>query len=120
VAPQRDAHVGESLREVPSPWKILGRRLNPFRKTLEVPNILQILGRTTMLGSIHQLNLVRGQADYYLRVPVEQYGMLDFEAIDEIVEAGYRYAVEEIQQWSGLARDHSSTLGAGASCRHGD
>jgi predicted acylesterase/phospholipase RssA/CRP-like cAMP-binding protein len=120
VAPQRGAHVQKSLRDFPSPWKILGRRLNPFQKSLEVPNILQILGRTTMLGSIHQLNLVRGQADYYLRVPVEQYGMLDFEAIDEIVEAGYRYAVEEIQQWSGLARDHSSTLGAGASCRHGD
>jgi predicted acylesterase/phospholipase RssA len=108
VAPQRDARLAESFRDFPSPWKLLFHRLNPFGRPLQVPSILQILGRTTMLGSIHHQNTVKRESDHYLSVPVEKYGMLEFDAIDEIAEAGYRCAVEELRRRPELARLRAS------------
>jgi NTE family protein/lysophospholipid hydrolase len=110
VAPQRDVRLDKGIREYPSAWKILSNRLHPFRKAPEVPGILQILGRTTMLGSIHHLNVVKAESDHYLSVPVQEYGMLEFEAIERIAEAGYRCAVEELRRRPELARLGASTL----------
>ena len=36
--------------------------------------------------------------DLCLRPPIDEFGVLEFEAIDRIVEVGYRYACEKLEQ----------------------
>jgi predicted acylesterase/phospholipase RssA len=102
VAPKRDVELGPGFSEYPSPWQVLWNRLWPFGGRRRIQAIPQIMARTTMLSSIHRVNAVKTGADYYLRPPVEQFGMLEFDAIDRIVESGYRYALESTEGWGSL------------------
>ena len=76
----------------PSPWHLLGRRLSPVHEEAEVPGLMSILTRTAVLGSIANDARARDAADLYLRMPVDAFGMLEMDRIDEIVEAGYAYS----------------------------
>jgi NTE family protein/lysophospholipid hydrolase len=99
VNDKSDLLVDDSCTPIPSPWKILWRRINPFAKTLDVPGILSILGRTSLLGSIHKLNEVMRDVDLYLNPPVGAFGILENDSLEEIAEAGYRYGRERIAEW---------------------
>jgi CRP-like cAMP-binding protein/predicted acylesterase/phospholipase RssA len=76
----------------PSPWELLWRRLSPFHDEVRVPGLMSILTRAAVLGSIARDTLARDAADLYLRMPVEGFGMLEMDRIDEIVEAGYAHS----------------------------
>jgi predicted acylesterase/phospholipase RssA len=82
-----------------SGWHLLVDRLNPFCSTPRLPNITQILSRAATLGSIYHCESARRMADLYLRPPVERIGMLEWKALDDIAEVGYRYAAEQIAEW---------------------
>jgi predicted acylesterase/phospholipase RssA len=82
-----------------SGWRLLIERLNPFRSASQLPNIAQILSRTATLASIYHRESARHLADLYLQPPVERIGMLEWKALDEIAELGYRYASERIAAW---------------------
>ena len=97
VSPEKDLTV--ECEQFPSPWKVLWDRIFPSQKTINVPNILDLLMRATMVGSIHQTNAVKIAADLYLQPPVERFKLLDFKAFDEIVTAGYEYARKELAVW---------------------
>ena len=56
-----------------------------------------VLMRTTEVGSNAKTNEVKRDADLCLRPPIDQYGVLEFEAIDRIVDVGYRYAQEKLE-----------------------
>jgi hypothetical protein len=64
-----------------------------------MPSISDILIRTLLLSSAARTRAVSRSADYYLRVPIDRFGMLEFEAIDAIVETGYRHTVEQLAGW---------------------
>lgn len=102
VAPQRDVEVPVGLTDYPSPWRIVWSGLWPFGPRRRIPAIPQILFRTTMLGSIQRINSVKAITDFYLRPPVEEFGMLEFDAIDRIVDAGYRHARDQMAGWKAL------------------
>ncbi len=99
VAPKRDIEVPDGCLEYPSAWQIIRQRFLPLRLRRRIPTLPQLVFRTTMLGSISRVNTVKAIADFYLRPPVEAYGMLQFDAIDEIVDVGYRYAKAEPGKW---------------------
>lgn len=99
VNPKEDAGIDSSLEEFPSPWKILLQHLSPRKKKLKLPNIFTLLTRANMLGSIRQAKEAARTADYYLEPPITGYGIMEFEAIEEIVEVGYHYAGEKIDEW---------------------
>lgn len=101
VSPKKDVRLSSGLERFPSPWQLLAARLNPFKQAPRVPGILQVLGRTTMLGSVHYGEAVKEQADFRLDLPLERFSILDFAAIDRIVAAGYSYARQEIAAWEG-------------------
>ena len=54
VSSKSDLLVDESCTPIPSPWKIIYSRLNPFVKTLNPPSILSVMGRASLLGSIYR------------------------------------------------------------------
>ena len=108
ITPSRDVEIDKSCTEFPSPWTVLLSRINPFQKPVKAPNILQIMARVSTISSIQRQNDVRREADHYLRPPVQRFGMLEFEAIDAIVQAGYRYAKEKVKELQESPRDSQS------------
>jgi predicted acylesterase/phospholipase RssA len=103
VSPSRDKDftIDDTFKGIPSPSRILWSRLNPLKESINFPNIIDVMIRTTMLSSVHKANWVQAEADLYLRPPVDHFGLIEYEAIDEIVQAGYEHAQEKIQEWKG-------------------
>lgn len=97
VSPEEDVAVDFS--ELPSPWKVFWSRVLPWRKPVKIPTILDILMRTTMLGSASRLRMVREQVDLLLEPPIHSFGMLEFESIDALIEVGYVHAKEALETW---------------------
>jgi NTE family protein/lysophospholipid hydrolase len=82
--------------EIPSPWKYLRSRLLPFAKRVEVPFIADVIMRTTDVSSSQKTREVKRDADLCLRPPIDRFGTLELELLDEIVDVGYRYAKEKL------------------------
>jgi predicted acylesterase/phospholipase RssA len=82
-------------------WKSIGDRLNPFTESKPAPNILDVLQRTAMMNSSQNAKsaLASNQADLLLTPPLEEFGLLDWNALEGLYEAGYRYATEALSQW---------------------
>ena len=89
------------LPEFPSPWQFLRSRILPFASRIEVPHIVDVLIRTTDVSSSQKTREVKRNADVCLRPPIDAYGVLQFEALDEIAEVGYRYAKAKIEELRG-------------------
>jgi NTE family protein/lysophospholipid hydrolase len=93
--PQEVYQLDEHL----SGWRVLWNRLNPFATKMHVPNIIAILARTTILSSASTRAARTAHADLLLTPPVEQFGLFDLKASEEMVEASYLYAREQIAAW---------------------
>jgi NTE family protein/lysophospholipid hydrolase len=91
----------EEFGDTDMTWKTLGDRLNPFSESKPAPHILYVLQRTAMINSSRnaQNALPSNQADLLLTPALEEFGLLDWNAHDELYEAGYRYASEALSQW---------------------
>lgn len=63
-----------------------------------LPRILQIVLRASLLPSSSLAKQMREEADLYLAPPVEQFDLFGWNALDEIVEAGYRHTREVIDR----------------------
>lgn len=81
----------------PSPWWVAYQKLVPWRHPQDLPTVLDILLRSTTLSSVQKKVQVKADADLYLCPPIDRYGMLEFSAIDAIVEAGYRHTCEKLE-----------------------
>lgn len=57
-------------------------------------SLLDILFRTATLTSESGIKSRAARADAYLRMPVDGVGMFDWKRLDEIVDRGYRFAME--------------------------
>ena len=99
VSPQRDLVVDPNCRELPSSWRILWSRINPWAEPLNVPTILAIIMRTLMLSSVHSSHLVMKHVDLAIRPPVDSFGIFDWHLLDKIVDAGYQCARKELEDW---------------------
>lgn len=60
------------------------------------PRLSEILVRSAMLSSATTVDLAAERADVYVRMPSQDFGMFDWKRIDELVELGYRYAMEQL------------------------
>ena len=89
------------LPEFPSPWQFLRSRILPFATRIEVPHIVDVLMRTTDVSSSQKTRDVKRNADVCLRPPIDAYGVLQFESLDEIADVGYRYAKAKMEELRG-------------------
>lgn len=99
VSPRKELTVNELYSEMPSGWKVLRSRLNPFEKTINVPGIMATMMRTLMVASNRKSREVEIAAEFYLRPPIDHFRPDDYRKIQEIVEVGYQYTREEIRGW---------------------
>eukprot|EP00546_Thalassionema_frauenfeldii_P019367 CAMPEP_0178906706 /NCGR_PEP_ID=MMETSP0786-20121207/6970_1 /TAXON_ID=186022 /ORGANISM="Thalassionema frauenfeldii, Strain CCMP 1798" /LENGTH=1130 /DNA_ID=CAMNT_0020578435 /DNA_START=61 /DNA_END=3454 /DNA_ORIENTATION=+ len=71
---------------------LLVNSLNPFVETVRVPSMGELSHKLIWVSSVNQRESVQANADLFLKPPVQQYGTLDYDKLDEIIEVGYEYA----------------------------
>jgi len=98
-----DAPLVAEMSGWPHLWRMMfaGAAEHPF------PNIAQILSRTVLIGSVHGAQDQVRHSDLYLDPALEGIGMGSFDAIDRVVEEGYRHAVTRIAAWQSQTGDHA-------------
>jgi NTE family protein/lysophospholipid hydrolase len=97
VSPERDLEIRDE--RLPSPWKVLLGWCVPFAKPPRHPNIVDLMMRTTLLGSIQKSDTVKKTVDLYIQPPLSRFGMNQFKALEQIAEAGYRHATLAVNDW---------------------
>ncbi|MBN2147380.1 MAG: cyclic nucleotide-binding domain-containing protein [Anaerolineales bacterium] len=80
-----------------SGWQALWARLSPFSRRVRAPNLLDIVAGIVYSNNRYRLNEVLHCADLLIRVPVEAYGLLEFDKYSQIIELGYQSAKEQLQ-----------------------
>jgi len=101
VSPQEPISVPEDIGETLSGWRILRSRLNPFETALQVPSLFEVLYRTATLSSELMSKVTQQLADILLVPPLERFGTLSFDQIDEIIAVGYRDTVRRLHAVEG-------------------
>lgn len=93
-----------TCERVPTPWEAVRSR---FRNGsgIRFPSIFEVVLRASLLHSSFRETASVLEADLSVHPAVEEFGLLDFERIDDIVEAGYRKAHAAITQWREQAVD---------------
>lgn len=106
VTPAVDLTVPEPFEPQTSGWKVLWERIRPWGRSSPLPSLLSILTRVTLLSSVASRNRLMSEqfADLYLQLPVQRWGMLDFDAIDDIAREGYEMAIVPVRTWSDSLR----------------
>lgn len=79
-----------------SGWQVLWRRLNPFTPALKVPTMGNIMVRVAILNDAQLIKTNRSLADLYLRLPAGRHGLLEFQALEPIIEGAYRFTRERL------------------------
>jgi predicted acylesterase/phospholipase RssA len=82
-----------------SGWQVLWRRLNPIATPMQVPTVLSILTRTLDVNGMYRTGAIRHLADLVVQLPLEEFGILEFEAYERIVKIGYDTTRECLEDW---------------------
>jgi NTE family protein len=100
-----DVSPPHELKSIPdygnsfSGWRELWSRFNPLRANAPVPNILLVLMRTLEFGGISYRTQKAQLADLIIAPPMLAFERTDFHLAADIVETGYRCALETISEW---------------------
>jgi NTE family protein len=100
VSPPEKLWLDREYRDFPSPWRVLLSRLNPFGRPIRVPSITGILMSAASLPRVGH-GVGEQTADLVFEPPVAGHKLLDWHCLDQLVEIGYRSAVQTIARWAG-------------------
>jgi predicted acylesterase/phospholipase RssA/CRP-like cAMP-binding protein len=87
-------HFGSSL----SGWQALVGGLSPFPEAVKAPHLFSIVAGLVEGICRYRLNEVWRSADLLIKVPVQPYGLLEFDRYAEIIDAGYRAAQVQLKE----------------------
>ena len=84
-----------------SGWWVLLNRLNPFGANYgKIPGIDDIQSRLAYVSSVKQLEDAKHLENcLYLSPPVRPFAIMEFGKCTEIVDVGYKYGRDIVQQW---------------------
>ncbi len=89
-----------------SGWRLLWRRLLDLLRGRKAPRLHlgDIVARASEVASVRIAREIQARTPIALRIepPVSSYQMLDFAAIEPIVEAGYTFAAARAEEWKRL------------------
>jgi len=108
VAVHEELKVPE--REVPSIGSHLYRKFIRREPGYRMPNLVDVILRTTTLASYRKSLDDAALLDVALHPPVGEYGMMDIARYAEIVERGYRYTRENGEMLKGFATQRRSAV----------
>lgn len=98
VSPDVELVVDPLMKLAPTPWQVLKNKLRGRPASAGFPSLFQIIYRTALLSSIRTGKEGRGAVAMYLEPPTEPFETFQMDALDRIIEAGYRYASEELRK----------------------
>jgi NTE family protein/lysophospholipid hydrolase len=99
VTARVDVGADAAFRDTPSAWQLLRGRLDPFTPRRRAPTLYKILLRTTMLSSAQSMERLKDSVDLYIQPPVEGFDLLDWKAMDRVVDLGYRAGEKAVRAW---------------------
>ena len=101
ASPFRDRAETYAFGPSLSGWQLLWSRLNPAAKRIRAPSLFATLMRVTEVSTVYRTSSqsFRRLADLFIHVPVERFGIVEFERYPEIIAAGYQVAREQIAAW---------------------
>lgn len=88
--------AGEGVETPWSAWEFFRRLIWKRKETLPLPSIVKILLRSALVSSDEATSRQRLAADIVFRPPAAHVDLLDWQAMDEVIEIGYRHALEVI------------------------
>jgi NTE family protein len=97
--------LGELADGSMSGWRLLWRRLFPWGKREgRALHIADVLARASEVAAVRIARTIRAETPITLWIepPTEGHRMLDFDAIDTIVDDGYRFASAHVDEWKRL------------------
>ena len=86
-----------------SGWRVLLQRLRPSRQRARYPSIIGTMMRATSVNSKHQGAAADALADLVVRYPVQEFGNLEFDRYDALIDIGYRAGMESLAAWAPAA-----------------
>ena len=100
VSPPEDfletADYGNSI----SGWRVLWNMVVPRRASLQVPSLGAVMQRSAETASnVRQRFTIEHMTDLYVKMPVQEYGLLAFHRAVEIGKTGYDYANMKFADW---------------------
>ena len=93
-----DTDLTVNTDRFPSPWRMFFSKLFPFMKKIKTPTILDVLVQTTILSSIGKTKELKN-TNFYLHLPLERFNLLEFDALEDIVQIGYAHTMKKMEQW---------------------
>lgn len=84
--------------QCPGGFELLMDRLNPFGEKHAHPSIMEVMFRSAVLSSQRQARIWRDRTDLLIQPPVQKFKVTDFDAFDQVVEAGYLHAVQVLEK----------------------
>ena len=66
---------------------------------MQVPSVLSILVRTLDVNGMYRTAAIRHLADLIVPLPVEEFGILEFESYERIVDIGYTATRQALEEW---------------------
>lgn len=83
-----------------SGWNLIRQKFNLFKKSLlATPNIAELVFETLALTGTKHDALMAKQADYFISLPIDEFGLFDFKAIDKLIEVGYQHTLKELKDF---------------------
>jgi NTE family protein/lysophospholipid hydrolase len=93
---QEPLQVADDLQRLGARVKL---RSNFGDQALRLPSIGQILYRAGHIGGMVQRGKTVEMSDFFLEPPTSDFSLMAYKRADEIVERGYRHALEKIAGW---------------------
>ncbi|MEL7371960.1 MAG: patatin-like phospholipase family protein [Myxococcota bacterium] len=97
-------------KHLPSPWMLVARKLFDPERHRPFPTIVDIIMTTILLGSEDHREKMQRQLDLYIPMPLPQFGFMQFEAIEALIETGEQEARRALRAWpqrTSFLRDHA-------------
>ncbi|MBF0451484.1 MAG: patatin-like phospholipase family protein [Candidatus Magnetomorum sp.] len=98
VTPKKDLTVDFDYDHFPGPLMTLWSWINPLMTKIKVPSLIDILMRVASLSSIKKINHEEKLSDLIINPPLEKFGLLAFSEMDQIIDLGYQYTCDVINQ----------------------
>ncbi|GFH50912.1 patatin-domain-containing protein [Chaetoceros tenuissimus] len=95
VSKQDDNDFYEYGTSLSGLWLLLNS-LNPFKETVRVQSMGDLSQRLIWVSSVNHRSEIMNSVDLFLTPPVGEYGTLEYDKFDEIVNIGYKYALSKI------------------------
>ncbi len=100
VSPKETLPKQYNFHENISAQQLLWSRINPLAERVKAPNLIETINRTMIVGREESWPQAATEIDLYLEPPaVVEYELGDTSALEPMIEASYRLAVDKIGPW---------------------